>query len=98
MNFHEQLCLEILKNKGLEIIGQNIRIGRAEIDILCRDKNLIVAVEVKYRKTLNYFPQIDKQIKRISDALNIIYNNCYIRIDFCIFNENGYKYFENITI
>lgn len=43
----EDEAVRFLKNKGLKIIGRNVRIGKYEIDLIARDKEEIVFVEVK---------------------------------------------------
>lgn len=48
-NYGERVALNFLQNKGYKIIDKNVRIGRGEIDIIARKKNLIVFVEVKCR-------------------------------------------------
>lgn len=41
--------------KGYEIIGRNVHFSRnCEIDIIAREKDTVVFVEVKTRKTLNF--------------------------------------------
>lgn len=40
---------EFLKNKGYEILFKNWRHKRSEIDIIAKDKNCVVFVEVKTR-------------------------------------------------
>jgi putative endonuclease len=43
----EKIAAECLARKGYTIIGQNVRVGRKEIDLICRDGADIVFVEVK---------------------------------------------------
>ena len=43
----EQLAEEWLAGQGHEIINANVRIGRNEIDLICRTDDEIVFVEVK---------------------------------------------------
>jgi putative endonuclease len=45
----EQIAEEYLKNKGYQIIAKNYRFMKAEIDIIARDKEEMVFVEVKTR-------------------------------------------------
>lgn len=45
----EQLAADYLAYAGLEIAGRNIRIGGVEVDILARDGQSGVVVEVKAR-------------------------------------------------
>jgi putative endonuclease len=50
----EAVAAKYLKNKGYKIIEQNYRNRIGEIDIIAKDKNALVFVEVKARKS-NYF-------------------------------------------
>lgn len=43
----EELAARWLSDNGFELIGRNIRLGRKEIDIICRSDSMIVFVEVK---------------------------------------------------
>jgi len=51
---HEQLACEILSNNGLKIVTQNYRCKLGEIDIIARDKENLVFIEVRYRKSDSY--------------------------------------------
>jgi len=46
----EALALEYLKRQGYEIVQTNFRFDRAEIDIIAREKDTLVFVEVKMRR------------------------------------------------
>lgn len=46
----EQIAADYLEAKGYFIIQRNYRVRQGEIDIVARDKDTIVFVEVKYRK------------------------------------------------
>jgi putative endonuclease len=50
----EQLAVVYLKDKGFQIVGENLRQGRAEFDVVAYDKDVLVFVEVKTRNT-NFF-------------------------------------------
>lgn len=78
---YEELAASYLEKKGYFILERNYRNGKnSEIDIISRDKETIVFVEVKYRKTSNSgYPlesvNLSKQ-KRISEAARrYIYSN-----------------------
>jgi len=43
----EELAARWLTDKGYELIGRNVRLGRKEIDIICRTDSTVVFVEVK---------------------------------------------------
>ena len=63
----EDATVKFLKNKGLKIISRNWRSGKKEIDIICKDDNVLVFVEVKTRKNSavvgGYFAGIQKSKK-----------------------------------
>ena len=48
----EDLAAEFLQQQGMVIIERNFRCPRGEIDIIARDGETIVFVEVKTRRTL----------------------------------------------
>lgn len=50
----EEQALGYLKNKGYVLIGRNIHLFCGEIDILMRDKNDLVIVEVKTKSSDNF--------------------------------------------
>ena len=54
----EQLAAEYLRKCGYLILEQNFRCRTGEIDIIAKDKDYLVFVEVKYRRdTGKGFPQ-----------------------------------------
>ena len=50
----ESLAAEHLKARGCKILAQNYRARRGEIDIIVRDGEFIVFVEVKTRRSLRF--------------------------------------------
>ena len=50
----ESLAAAHLKARGYEILAQNYRAMRGEIDLVARDGDCIVFVEVKTRRTLKF--------------------------------------------
>jgi putative endonuclease len=44
----EQIAVEFLQNLGYEILHRNLRLSHYEIDVICRDQNCLVFVEVKH--------------------------------------------------
>lgn len=52
----EEIAVKFLKYEGFEIIEQNYRYGKGEIDIIARDPsdNYLAFVEVKTRQNLDY--------------------------------------------
>ena len=50
----EALAAKYLKKYGYKIIAQNYRTPLGEIDIIAKDKNTIVFVEVKSRRSIRF--------------------------------------------
>lgn len=50
----ESLAVEHLRTRGCEILAQNYRAARGEIDLIVRDGQFIVFVEVKTRRSLKF--------------------------------------------
>lgn len=46
---YEELAINYLESKGYFVIQKNFQVRQAEIDIIARQDNTIVFVEVKYR-------------------------------------------------
>lgn len=79
-NKGEQLAVDFLLNIGYTILDRNFRSGKAEIDIIAKDKNFIVFIEVKSRSVFNEETPRDllsnSQQKRIIEAAhNYIIDN-----------------------
>ncbi len=45
----ERFAAELLRKKGYEILGMNVRAGHGEIDIVAKRENVLVFAEVKTR-------------------------------------------------
>ncbi len=52
----EDLAVELLLKSNFEIIERNYRYGHGEIDVIAKDKDVLVFVEVKTRKNLEFGP------------------------------------------
>ncbi len=50
----EAACCAYLKSQGLKLIATNFSCRAGEIDIVMLDKNLLVFVEVRFRKNNNF--------------------------------------------
>lgn len=73
-SWYEELALEYLKKKGCQFIDRNFRTRSGEIDLIVKDGEYLVFVEVKYRKDSHMgmpFEAVDfrkqKQICKTSD-------------------------------
>ncbi|RPH52940.1 MAG: YraN family protein [Desulfobacteraceae bacterium] len=66
----ESTAARYLKKKGYKIIEQNYRTKLGEIDIIAKEKNTIVFVEVKSRKSASYgnpkYAVTPKKMRKIS--------------------------------
>jgi putative endonuclease len=51
---YERLASKYLQQQGLELLVQNYTCKAGEIDLVMRDAEALVFVEVKYRKSANY--------------------------------------------
>lgn len=47
----EQAAARLLERTGLRIVARNVRLRQGEIDLVCRDREVWVFVEVKCRQT-----------------------------------------------
>jgi putative endonuclease len=52
----EAFALQFLRKKGLHVLETNYRFGRNEVDIICKDGDEFVFVEVKTRQTAEIGP------------------------------------------
>ena len=82
--YYELLAIQYLISKGYTILIHSYRCRFGEIDIIARDKEYTIFIEVKYRKSGMYgYPReavnINKQKRIIRTAM------CYLK------NEVGYE-------
>jgi putative endonuclease len=70
----EDAAVDLLSKKNYEIIERNYRFGHGEIDIIAKDKDILVFVEVKTRKNLEFGPpelavtkNKQRQIRKIAE-------------------------------
>ena len=70
----EKLAVEHLQKIGYEILEQNYRFMKAEVDIIAKRKDILIAVEVKTRSTPEFGDPHEfvkpKQIQRLVQAVN----------------------------
>ena len=101
----EALAANFLQQKGYEIVDRNWRYGPKEIDIVARDGDTMVFVEVKTRSTLAFeLPQeavTKKKMKNLVEAADayMIQNNIDLegRFDIvAVLNGNPLKVIEHL--
>ena len=70
----EEMAVEFLRLKEYEILELNYRYQKAEVDIIARRDNLLIAAEVKTRSTPEFGNPQDfvkpKQIQQLVKAVN----------------------------
>ncbi|MBB4118293.1 putative endonuclease [Mesonia hippocampi] len=89
-NIGENLAVNYLKNKGYQILAQNYRYQKAEVDIIAQTKNTLCAIEVKTRSSADFGNPQDfvkpKQIQQLVKAMDyyITQNNINLELRFDI--------------
>ena len=102
----EQQAALYLKNKGYRIISMNFQCRTGEIDIIAKDKDVYVFVEVKYRHSKRYgdpaeYVNLIKQKKICQAALtyfsyNHLNDDTPCRFDvIAIYPDDTIKHLEN---
>jgi putative endonuclease len=90
----EKRAAEFLLAKGYRIVSRNVRLPGGEIDLLCRDGETIVVVEVKMRTTVRFgtaFSAVDRRkratLRRLADEyLQIVAPAAAVRFDIVAFD------------
>jgi len=79
----EDLAKEYLLNQGYQILTTNFYTKKGEIDIIAKDKEYIVFIEVKYRNSTKFgYPREavgNTKKKKILTVANIYINNNNIK-------------------
>jgi putative endonuclease len=73
----EDLAATYLSDNGYEILEQNWRHGKNEIDIVCMKEEFIVFVEVKTRSTV-YFGHPEESVDKKKKSFLILAANAYV--------------------
>ncbi|MGC9366529.1 MAG: YraN family protein [bacterium] len=97
----ECLALQYLKEKGYQLVGKNVRMGRFEIDIIAKQNQTLVFFEVKTRAMdswdSNFTSWSYAQQKRFLFAVkryltdNNLWNKFDIRLDFIAINSGNWS-------
>lgn len=100
----EDLACQYLQHLGYQIIHRNYRLSRLELDIICRDGDCLVFVEVKNSPSGSFghpATWIDqKKIDHIRQAAELYINQneisgVDIRFDAVTINRGEVEYFKN---
>ena len=89
----EALALALLEEKGYRILEKNWRFGREEIDIIARDGNFIVIVEVKTRSS-NVFAEPEASVTKSKQRILVRAANAFVNYR----RQSGEVRFDIITI
>lgn len=104
-NDFEKLAADFLQSKGMTILKLNFYCKMGEVDIIAKDKEYLVFVEVKYRKSNakgSGFEAVGfnkmRKISRVADYY--MYSNHYsgttsVRFDVVVIEEGHLKHLTN---
>lgn len=99
----EDLAAEFLQNAGYKVVRRNLRLPGGEIDLLCRDGNTIVFVEVKSRSSRAFGSAVSavdarkrRTIRRLAaDYVQIVAPNAPVRFDVVAVDGDRMTLFRN---
>jgi len=89
----EDIAVAHLEAKGFKILERNWRLGKEEIDIIARDGNFVVIVEVKTR-TSNTFAEPEAAVTRSKQRILVRTANAYVNYR----RQYGEVRFDIITV
>lgn len=77
---YENLALKHLQTKGLHFIERNIHCRAGEVDLLMRDADTLIFVEVRFRNSANYGSAVEsvtpaKQARIINTAKHYLHKH-----------------------
>ena len=96
----EQFACDHLQQQGLTLVNKNYLCKMGEIDLIMLDHDILVFVEVRYRKNAAYLDAIEtidhyKQQKILRTSLNFLqryprFQQNDVRFDVVIVNKDAY--------
>jgi putative endonuclease len=89
----EEIAVKHLEGKGYRILERNWRFGREEIDIIARDGNFVVIVEVKTRSS-NVFAEPETAVTRAKQRILVRAANAFVNYR----KQTGEVRFDIVTI
>ena len=104
----EQRAADYLTSQGLEVVLRNCRKKVGELDLICKDANTWVCVEVKFRRRDHYGHPLEMvtptKLKRMIAAFNVFLMDnglnpahTSIRFDIVAFNNDELTWLKNVT-
>jgi len=99
-NKGEQLAVDYLLSKGYEVVERNYRFEKAEVDIIAKNDNTLVIVEVKTRSTADFGnpqdfvkpKQIQRLVKAVDEYVTVNSLNLEVRFDIIAIVKQGESY------
>lgn len=87
----ENIARQHLEKQGLIFMLKNYRCRRGEIDLIMKDQQILVFVEVRYRSTLHYGSSAEsvthqKQQKLIASAEHFLHTHPNLQKNICRFD------------
>ena len=67
----EEACCRYLQQQGLKLLARNYHSRRGELDLVMKDDNTVVFVEVRYRKSSAYGSALESITTRKQEKLRI---------------------------
>jgi putative endonuclease len=89
----EEIAVAHLEGKGYRILERNWRWGREEIDIIARDGNFVVIVEVKTRSS-NTFAEPEASVTKQKQRIQVRAANAFVNYR----RQPGEVRFDIITV
>jgi putative endonuclease len=100
----EMLVAQYLKDRGFDLVALNLRVGRDELDVVARHRDLVVIVEVRFRSarswTTGFGSILPDKRKRLQRAARRLWRTRYahdptvsrLRLDAAavVFNDGRY--------
>ncbi|MCL2415733.1 MAG: YraN family protein [Defluviitaleaceae bacterium] len=68
-NYGESIAVEYLVKKGYQILARNYTRNKGEIDIIVKNDEYLIFVEVKYRSQINFGTPIEAVTRRKQKAI-----------------------------
>ncbi len=88
----EEAVVNILTNKGFEIVKRNFYWCRHEIDIIAQRNGIIYLFEVKYISNIDLLRIRPKQIEAYDQFMQTHYTNQIIKAYFAIVNNKNIQF------
>jgi len=68
----EDAVAALLRERGFAILGRNVRVGRLELDLIARRRDLLVVCEVRARTSTAFGPPVEtigpEKVRRVRQA------------------------------